>query len=129
MNWQRSLPPNAVEIVITEDLTFDKYRQMVLDKVISPPGKKHVVWNLLSVETFPIRYIPKQIALMMELRNVIWKRISKSTILLHKKSEHIKHALQTLFKFYTPQRPVDMVVINNDNNDVCEVVQIVSKKL
>lgn len=96
------------EVKVNDDTPFEVYRKQVMD-IMNNEIKTTLVWNLLSLTHIPYDYFFPQINLMHELRNIIWKRIDKSYILVS--NEKFVQFLRMLFYVYTPQRPVTVITI------------------
>ena len=96
-----------IVIRVTDQTVFEDYEREVMQRLIDAPGPPvHVVWDLRDLTRVPWELLGAQVALMKRIRERIWQRIVKSTIVTS--SESTRSFLNAIFSLYTPMRPVQI---------------------
>lgn len=98
-------------ISLKDNFDWNNYVNDVYKKIININNKVIVIWDLTKLTKPPRKYFKKQILLMYKLRNKLWKNLIKSIVVVSNKECY--EFLNLLFKYYTPERPVEIEFTEN----------------
>ena len=133
MDWliiYNTNPLNTHEIIINNNTNFQDYRADVMNVLHLDVQPIRIIWNLLDLTRLPYEHFYPQIKLMSELKDIIWKRLYESCIIVRNNAGLVSF-LRMLFSVYTPQRSVVIIAVKGDVNNILSgyLVQMKNKSV
>ena len=97
----------SVTISLCDNFEWDEYVKEVYEKIINRDDRVIVTWDLTKFTKPPKQHFMKQILLMHKLRKKLRENIDYCIVRL--KNKECYELSKLIFKYYTPDRPVEII--------------------